>query len=88
MYFPLNLKKSENLIETFIKRIKALSEYALKKYPNKNLKRDPIIICIMVNNDQIEEFKEYLEKNDYFGYKTIMVVGDRTKHINVFDDNY
>lgn len=84
--YNLGLKSSETFFELFFKRVKHLSELALKKFPNKNLKRDPIIIYLVLKKAHCKEIYDYLKKVNYFNYPTIAFC-ETTSKINLFDNS-
>ena len=84
--YPLALKSSKTFFELFFKRVKYLSEMALKKYPNKKLKRDPIIIYLIIRKDHSKQISDYFKKVNYFDYPTICFY-ETTSKINLFDKN-
>jgi hypothetical protein len=61
-----------NLLQFFLGRIRDLGNLAIQKYGSKLKNRDPILPIICVNDHEIEEVEELLNKNNYYGYNGLL----------------
>jgi len=67
------LGRTYTIIEFFIKKLQALGERAVRiKGKGYNSKREPILLLIQSNEQQIEVIDKYLTENTFFGYTGVI----------------
>lgn len=83
--FQLDLPNPKSIFEEFIDRVKAVSEEALLKYPNKALKKEAIVIYVIISSVNAKEIYDFFEANKYFGYSKVCLIETGYK-INCFNE--
>ena len=84
--YELELPQKVTLFEEFIKRTKAVSDEALRRYPQSSGLREAITLYIIISEAHASEINCFLESVSYFGYRRICLV-ETTQKINCFDAN-
>lgn len=82
--YELDLPRKVTLFEEYIRRVKAVSDEALRRYPQAGAVREAITLYIVISEAHAAEVTGFLEKAGYFGYRRICLV-ETTQKINCFD---
>ena len=60
-------------LEFYIKKLKSLGQYAVKKFgKNYDKKREPILLFIQCNERDIDNIDKFLVAREYFNYQGII----------------